>query len=66
MKIFSDFLRLRNLEMDNDIDYAIVLEEGIKVIASGAMSGPVLKCIVGKYRYSGAKLYTSGFWFCPF
>ena len=45
MKIFSDFLRLRNLEMDNDIDYAIVLEEGIKVIASGAMSGPVLKCI---------------------
>jgi len=51
--IFTQFLNSRNLEMDNDLDYAIVLEDDGKVIASGAMSGPVMKCIAVDRNYEG-------------
>jgi len=42
---FKKFLTDRDLDFDNDIDYAVILEENDRIIASGAMSGPVLKCI---------------------
>ncbi|MBB6480208.1 [citrate (pro-3S)-lyase] ligase [Spirochaeta isovalerica] len=50
---FTEFLNSRDLEMDEDIDYAIVLEENDRIIASGAMSGPVLKCIAVDRNYEG-------------
>ncbi len=42
---FKDFLNDRNLDYDDNIEYAVILEDNDRIIASGAMSGPVLKCI---------------------
>ncbi|MBN2656090.1 MAG: [citrate (pro-3S)-lyase] ligase [Spirochaetales bacterium] len=53
VRIFTEFLNSRDLEMDDDIDYAIVLEENEKIVASGAMSGSVLKCIAVDRNYEG-------------
>jgi len=50
------FLHERDLDLDTDIDYAIVLEEDDKIIASGAMSGPVLKCIAVSKSFEGEGL----------
>ena len=56
IKKLTDFLNDRDLELDDDIDYAIVLEEDNAIIASGAMSGPVLKCIAVSVDHEGEGL----------
>ena len=45
IKRLKDFLNERDLDLDDDIEYAVILEENDEIIASGAMSGYVLKCI---------------------
>lgn len=49
----KDFLKERDLNFDDDIDYAVVLEENNHIIASGAMSGAVLKCIAVSKEQEG-------------
>lgn len=56
LKKLTDFLNSRGLEIDDDLNYAVVLEEGNEIIASGAMSGPVLKCIAVKESREGEGL----------
>lgn len=53
LKKFTEFLNSRDLDMDDDLDYAIALQEDEKIIASGALSGPVLKCIAVDRNYEG-------------
>lgn len=51
--LLRDFLNERDLNLDDDLDYAVVLEENNIIIASGAMSGAVLKCIAVSKKYEG-------------
>ncbi len=51
--LLRDFLNERDLNLDDDIDYAVVLEENDIIIASGAMSGAVLKCIAVSKEHEG-------------
>lgn len=52
----TGFLKGRELDFEEDLDYAIVLEEGEDIIAAGAMSGPVLKCIAVEKSREGEGL----------
>ena len=56
IKKFTDFLNQRDLDIEPDLDYAVVLEENNEIIASGAMSGSVLKCIAAAKEYEGEGL----------
>lgn len=53
IKKIKEFLNERDLNLDDDINYAVVLEENNKIIASGAMCGAILKCIAVSKEYEG-------------
>ncbi len=56
IKRFTDFLNDRDLNFDNEIGYAVILEEDEKIIASGAMSGSVIKCVAVDKNFEGEGL----------
>jgi len=53
IKRLKDFLIRRDLAWDDDIEYIVVLEENDEIIATGAMSGSVLKCIAVSKEHEG-------------
>ncbi len=50
------FLHRKELLMESDLDYALCLMDGEKIIASGCASGNVLKCIAVDDAYQGQAL----------
>ncbi|UMV45080.1 [citrate (pro-3S)-lyase] ligase [Paenibacillus macerans] len=50
------FLKTRGLTLDNDIQYAVAIEEEGRIVATGAFSGRVLKCIAVDEAYAGRGL----------
>lgn len=55
-KQLSLFLSQEDLTLDNDLDYAICLMDGDKVIGSGCAASNVLKCIAVDSGYQGQAL----------
>lgn len=50
------FLKTRGLTLDQDIQYAVAIEEEGRIVATGAFSGRVLKCIAVDEAYAGRGL----------
>ncbi|MEK5163562.1 [citrate (pro-3S)-lyase] ligase [Paenibacillus sp. FSL R5-0527] len=50
------FLKTRGLTLDKDIQYAVAIEEEGRIVATGAFSGRVLKCIAVDEAYAGRGL----------
>ncbi|OQY32971.1 MAG: [citrate (pro-3S)-lyase] ligase [Spirochaetaceae bacterium 4572_59] len=50
------FLLQENLTLESDLDYAICLMDGDRIIGSGCASGNVLKCIAVDVDYQGQAL----------
>jgi [citrate (pro-3S)-lyase] ligase len=49
----KDFLEREDLSLDADLDYALCISDGDKIIASGCAAGNVLKCIAVNESYQG-------------
>jgi [citrate (pro-3S)-lyase] ligase len=54
-KQLQDFLAKQDLTLDQDVEYAIALFDGEKIVAAGCFGGRVLKCIAvdGEYKNRG-------------
>jgi [citrate (pro-3S)-lyase] ligase len=52
----KNFLIERDLNLDDDLEYAVVIEENDQIIATGSMSGLVLKCIAVSKDHEGEGL----------
>ena len=50
------FLIQEDLSLESDLDYALCLMDGEKIVASGCASGNVLKCIAVDGNYQGQSL----------
>lgn len=53
MKAVEEFLNNRGLLLDKDIEYTMAVVEDEKIVATGSLSGRILKCIAVEQKYQG-------------